>query len=797
MGAQAEGPAIVPADRASAKKKRQNKRGTVKAEGTGSDDDAQYPRSKYKTGNAAGRAAWSAALNRDRTDIPAAALIRVSPPASPSDAPPASVPAAGLTEDEKNLLRDKSAAIAHTNLMYGNQAPSAPAVPPVPVPSGVIDNPYIGTGAAGHDKSFLARAPPAPHPPSPRALYAELREEVASKNAETVALKEKLSQTEYWMAEEAGRYIRQSKDSEEKMVELRKILESEHSRSQLESENSRKTIEGKDSEIVSLRGDVTMYFRKEADLNCLEAKLKAEVDKNEYEVTWRTEEIVRLQSYIDMQKQATDREKEVLVSDLKKEQQLVLNEQHNFTQMEASKLNEVNRLQGLYDMELKTSCDKEKQYNELLERMAKEHGDDQADRLDSLQADAAISKAEQVKRLTSELSRLQTKVELSEMQLSQAGVREMRLGRESEEYHKCKIALKDSEEVVKAMQQSMTSEDAGINSERLRVLRELDGLTQRQLLKEHDDLQQIHSKLVIKNIKSQTKRKEDMKCIYSELDQYKNECERLQLKASEELVNSNEQELNIRNELAEVKRLYQLAMGEMTNVKAQLDSAETKCLELQQSSPEYNPGRKAHQVDMTPKRLDSGTRFSAIASFTGTGYCSDAAFCAGTPSHVFDNGDHDGSPAEDLPTEDLPTHDLAMSREELMADSSITLQQAVTAARNKSVHLKRAIKTTDFLWEGVRMEATELVTIMQKQYEKISHTVKTHMDLQNGGHASVLNLVEMEAGVQLLDLVGRTYARKFISYNGLQDEDSRCGRCGDPSGTFAGDHRTDVGTSFI
>ena len=60
-----------------------------------------------------------------------------------------------------------------------------------------------------------------------------------------------------------------------------------------------------------------MYFRKEADLNCLEAKLKAEVDKNEYEVTWRTEEIVRLQSYIDMQKQATDREKEVLVSDLK------------------------------------------------------------------------------------------------------------------------------------------------------------------------------------------------------------------------------------------------------------------------------------------------------------------------------------------------------------------------------------------------------------------------------------------------------------------------------------------------
>jgi hypothetical protein len=83
---------------------------------------------------------------------------------------------------------------------------------------------------------------------------------------------------------------------------------------------------------------------------------------------------------------------------------------------------------------------------------------------------------------------------------------------------------------------------------------------------------------------------------------------------------------------------------------------------------------------------------------------------------------------------------------------------------------------------------------MQAQYEKISYIVKTHMDLQKSGHASVLDLGEMEAGVQLLDLVGSAYARKFISYNGLYGEDSRCGRCGNPSGTFAGDHCTDVGT---
>jgi hypothetical protein len=266
------------------------------------------------------------------------------------------------------------------------------------------------------------------------------------------------------MAEEAGVYMRMAKDNEEKMIEMRKILKSKHSHSKLERENDLKIIAGKDTELVSLRADMTLYIGKETELNCLEARLKAEEDKNEYEVTWRTEEIDKMKTYIDIQKQTTDKEKEGLVRDLQKEQQIVLNEQHNFSQMEASKLREVNRLQGLYDMELKTSCDKEKQYNELLARMEKEHGDDQADRLNSLQADAAVSKAEQVKHLTSELLRLQTKIDLSYMQLSQAGVREMRLSRESEDYHNCKIALKDSEEVVKAMQQSMTREDAGINS---------------------------------------------------------------------------------------------------------------------------------------------------------------------------------------------------------------------------------------------------------------------------------------------------------------------------------------------
>ena len=477
--------------------------------------------------------------------------------------------------------------------------------------------------------------------------------------------------------------------------------------------------------------------------------------------------------------------------DLQKEQQIVLNEQHNFTQMEASKLQEVNRLQGLYDMEQKTSCDKEKQYNELLARMEKEHGDDQADRLDSLQADAAVSKAEQVKHLTSELLRLQTKIEFSEMQLSQAGVREMRLSRESEDYHHCKIALKDSEEMVKAMQQSMTREDAGVNSERLRVLKELDGLTQKQLMKEHDNLQQIHSELVIRNIKSQTKRKEDMKCIYAELDQYKNECERLEMEASEKLVSRDEQELGIKNELAEVTRLYQLAMGEMINVKAQLDSAETKCVELQQSSPEYQTKRKPHQ-NVTPKRLDSGSRFAVLASPDGSGYGIDGNGHTGTPAHVFDNGAHDGHVGS--PAEGPPPCDFAMSRDELMVDANLVLQQAITAARNRSVQLKRAIKTTEFSWEGDKLEATKLVTIMQEQYESISYVVKTHMDLQNSGHVSVLDLGGMEAGVQLLDLVGRAYARKFISYNGLFGDDARCGRCGDPNGTFAGDHCTDVGT---
>jgi hypothetical protein len=45
---------------------------------------------------------------------------------------------------------------------------------------------------------------------------------------------------------------------------------------------------------------------------------------------------------------------------------------------------------------------------------------------------------------------------------------------------------------------------------------------------------------------------------------------------------------------------------------------------------------------MTPKRLDSGNRFSALASPDGTGYGIDGADRTDTPSHVFDNGDHDG-----------------------------------------------------------------------------------------------------------------------------------------------------------
>jgi hypothetical protein len=113
-------------------------------------------------------------------------------------------------------------------------------------------------------------------------------------------------------------------------------------------------------------------------------------------------------------------------------------------------------------------------------------------------------------------------------------------------------------------------------------------------MKEHDNLQQIHSELVIKNIKSQTKRREDMKCIYAELDQSKNECKKLELEASEMLVNRDEQELNLKEELVKVKQLYHLAMGEMTNVKARLDSAETKCAEFQQSSSEYHPIRESH-----------------------------------------------------------------------------------------------------------------------------------------------------------------------------------------------------------
>jgi hypothetical protein len=49
-----------------------------------------------------------------------------------------------------------------------------------------------------------------------------------------------------------------------------------------------------------------------------------------------------------------------------------------------------------------------------------------------------------------------------------------------------------------------------------------------------------------------------------------------------------------------------------------------------------------------------------------------------------------------------------MSREELMMDGNLALQQAIAAARNKSVHLKRAIKTTDFTFEGIKLEATKL-----------------------------------------------------------------------------------------